>query len=262
MASIPHRELSETPRIAIYARVSTEDQAERQTVQAQVEFLRRFCGLYDWPVVGEYVDDGWSGTIPLADREYGRQMLDELPTTQPTKILVYRLDRLGRSVRVLLDAHTTLEDKGIAIQSATEPFDTSTPIGRFVFQLLGSIAELERSTITERMALGRDRVARQGKWTGGPIPFGYDLDEAGCLVPSTRLVASLGITEAELVRDLFERIAAGSTLIEEARRLNALGVPTARRYGQGVTVQVSGEWQTSRLSKMVRNSVYYGLHVL
>src|SRR5262249_53697680 len=194
MASIPHPELSETPRIVIYARVSTEDQAEKQTVQAQLEFLRRFCGLCDWPIVGAYVDDVCSGTIPLADREYGRQLLDELPTTQPTKILVYRLDRLGRSVRVLLDAHTALEDKSIAIQSATEPFDTSTPIGRFVFQLLGSIAELERSTITERMALGRDRVARQGKWTGGPLPPRLDLDADACLVQSVRVVEAVNQT--------------------------------------------------------------------
>src|SRR5712692_5254751 len=258
MASIPHRELSETPRIAIYARVSTEDQAERQTVQAQVEFLRRFCGLYDWPVVGEYVDDGWSGTIPLADREYGRQMLDELPTTQPTKILVYRLDRLGRSVRVLLDAHTTLEDKGIAIQSATEPFDTSTPIGRFVFQLLGSIAELERSTSTERMALGRDRVARQGKWTGGPIPYGYDLDADSCLVPSVRLVEPTDQTEAQVAREVFERIAAGSSAVREAKRLQALGVPCFRRWAGGKELVTSGVWHADRIAHMIRNSSYKG----
>ena len=54
-----------TPRVAIYARVSTEDQAERQTIQAQLDFLRRYCDLHQLPVAGEYVDDGISGTVPL-----------------------------------------------------------------------------------------------------------------------------------------------------------------------------------------------------
>jgi site-specific DNA recombinase len=259
---VPHPELSETPRIVLYARVSTEDQAERQTVQAQLDFLRNWASLYDLPIVGEYVDDGVSGTIPLADREYGGRLLAELPGTRPTKLVVYRLDRLGRSVRVLLDAHSALEQAGITIQSATEPFDTSSPIGRFVFQLLGSIAELERSTITERMTMGRDRVAKRGKWTGGPIPFGYDLDVAGCLIPSERLVPALGITDADLVRDLFERLAGGSTLVAECQRLTALGLPTARRYANGTTVHVTDEWRVARLSKMARNSVYYGFHRL
>ena len=61
-------------------------------------------------------------------------------------VIVYRLDRLGRTARVLLDAHDQLASFGVAISSATEPFDTRTSIGRFVFQLLGSIAELERET--------------------------------------------------------------------------------------------------------------------
>src|SRR4051794_6281807 len=233
MAKTAHAELTEAPRIVLYGRVSTEDQAERQTVQAQLTFLRNWAGLYDLPIVGEYIDDGVSGTIPLADRAHGGRLLAELPETRPTKVVVYRLDRLGRSVRVLLDAHGALERAGATIQSATEPFDTASPIGRFVFTLLGSIAELEKSTITERTSLGRDRHARAGRWTGGPIPFGYDLDAAGCLVPSTRAVLALGCTEADLARQIFERVAGGSTLVAEAQRLNALGVRTERHYGGG-----------------------------
>jgi site-specific DNA recombinase len=261
MAITASAELSATPRLVLYARVSTEDQAERQTVQAQLDFLRNWAALYQFPIVGEYVDDGVSGTIPLADREYGGRLLAELPRLRPTKLVVYRLDRLGRSARVLLDADTVLERAGVTIQSATEPFETSSPIGRFVFQLLGSIAELEKSTITERMALGRDRVARTGRWTGGPIPFGYDLDPEGRLIPSGRLVASTGQTEAEIARSVFERIAAGSSTVVEARRLNALVVPTARRYGSGKTVTVGATWLPSRINAMIRNSLYAGTHV-
>jgi site-specific DNA recombinase len=262
VASVSHLDVADMARIVLYCRVSTEDQAERQTVKAQLDFLRNWAQLFGHPIVGEYVDDGVSGTVPLEQRPEGQRLLAELPETRPNQLAVYRLDRLGRSARVLLDADALLTRAGVTIQSATEPFNTASPIGRFVFQLLGSIAELERSTITERMTMGRDRVARDGKWTGGPIPFGFDLDAEGRLVPSARIVPTLGVTEAQLVREIYQRLADGSTLIVECHRLNALGVPAERRYAQGKVVQVAPQWGLSRLSKMVRNPIYHGKHIL
>lgn len=248
-------------RVALYARVSSEDQAERGTIQAQRDFLRNFAHLYQLDAAGEYVDDGVSGTVTLGDRPDGRRLLDDARRGVFTTVLVYRLDRLGRSLTSLLDAHAVLEGLGVTIRSATEPFDTSTPIGRFLFQLLGSLAELERSTITERMTLGRDRVARDGKWTSGPIPFGYDLDQGGHLAPSERPVDGLAMTEADLARSIFERIAAGSSTVAECRRLNALGVPTSRRYSGGAVVTVGTTWRPSRINAMVKNEAYAGEHV-
>src|SRR3954471_19860953 len=175
-------------RVACYARVSTEDQAERQTVAAQTDFLRRYCELHGLPVAAVYVDDGVSGTVPLEGRPEGRRLLQDAEAGAFTVVLVYRLDRLGRSLTSLLAAHERLEKSGVAIRSGTEPFDTASPIGRFLFSLLGSMAELERATINERMTRGRDRVAAQGQYTGGPIPTGYDLDDGRRLVPSTRIV--------------------------------------------------------------------------
>jgi site-specific DNA recombinase len=261
MKTIPSA-LTDTPRVALYCRVSTEEQAERQTVDAQLDFLRRWCDLHEVPVAGEYVDDGVSGTVPLPDREYGARLLADAEAHQFTGVLVYRLDRLARSLRVLLDTHLALERQSISIRSATEPFDTASPIGRFMFQLLGSMAELEKSTITERMSLGRDRVARQGKWTGGPIPYGFDLDTEACLVPSARLVEAVGQTEADVVREVFERIAAGSSAVLEAKRLQAVAVPCARRFAGGKVVVCSDIWQADRVVGMIRNTAYKGYHVM
>jgi site-specific DNA recombinase len=254
--------LTDTSRVALYCRVSTEEQAERQTVDAQLDFLRRWCDLHEVPVAGEYVDDGVSGTTPLPDRTDGARLLADADAHQFTGVLVYRLDRLARSLRVLLDTHIALERQSISIRSATEPFDTASPIGRFMFQLLGSMAELEKSTITERMSLGRDRVARQGKWTGGPIPYGFDLDAEACLVPSARLVEAVGQTEADVVREVFERIAAGSSAVLEAKRLQAVGVPCARRFAGGKVVVCSGIWQADRVTGMIHNTAYKGYHVM
>src|SRR4051812_13432696 len=185
-------------RVAIYARVSTEDQAERATIQSQLDFLRRYVSLHELPVAGEYVDDGISGTVALAGRPEGQRLLIDAEAGRFTAVLVYRVDRLGRDLRALLDAHDALSGSGVAIRSGTEPIDTSSPIGAFIFSLLGSLAELEKSTIAERTSLGRNRVASDGRYTGGPIPLGYDLDAEKRYIASERIVHELGITEAAL----------------------------------------------------------------
>jgi site-specific DNA recombinase len=248
--------------VALYMRVSSEDQAESGTIGTQRDFLRSCAQLYHLTTMEEYVDDGVTGTMPLGERPERRRLLQDASTGRFGCVLVYRVDRLGRSLTALLDAHTELSKEGVTIRSATEPFDTATPIGTFLFQLLGSLAELEKSTLQERMTLGRDRVAQQGQWTNGPIPFGYDLATNGCLVPSTRWVDVLGMTEAELVRDLFQRIADGSTLVEECRRLTVLGVPSAKRYRGGVTARITSRWLPGRLQPLIHNPVYTGRHVL
>jgi site-specific DNA recombinase len=253
-------------RVACYARVSTEDQAERQTIGAQTDFLRRYCELHDLTVAGVYVDDGISGTLKLEDRPEGRRLLDDAKAGAFSVVLVYKLDRLGRSLKALLGAHDQLEAAGVAVRSGTEPFDTSSPVGRFVFSLLASVAELDRATTLERMSRGRDRVAGYGQYTGGPIPFGYDLDPEKRLVPSARSVEPLEMTEAEVVRDLFRRIAdGGATLNGECKRLNGLGVQRVQRYGpnrkkntEARVLTRSGRWETSSLALLIHNPIYKG----
>ena len=259
-------------RVACYARVSTEDQAERQTIGAQTDFLRRYCDLHGLDVAGVYVDDGISGTVPLEDRTDGRRLLKDAQTGAFSIVLVYRLDRLGRSLKTLISANEQLERGGVSIRSGTEPFDTASPIGRFLFSLLGSMAELERETITERMTGGRDRVAAKGQYTGGPIPFGYELDEERRFVPSARIVEALGITEAELVRDIFSRVAdGGSTVYAERLRLTALGIPQVRRYGAPLRPRKDSgasktreparprtPWAVSTIADLLHNPMYKG----
>src|SRR3954464_1852551 len=94
--------------VALYARVSTEDQAERETIQAQLDFLRRFIDLHVLPVAGEYVDDGISGAVPFAQRPEGRRLLVGAEAGRFGTVLVYRLSRLGRTLRATIDAHDAL----------------------------------------------------------------------------------------------------------------------------------------------------------
>ncbi|HYW90559.1 MAG TPA: recombinase family protein, partial [Chloroflexota bacterium] len=153
-------------RVAFYVRVSSEEQAERATARNQVDFLRKKYApnfepdsLEPMQFVGMFVDDGWSGALPLEDRPEGRRLLELVHARGVDLVVCYRLDRLGRKLTVLLDANVAFERFDVAIMSATEPFDTRTPIGQFLFQLLGSMAQLERETIRERVTMGRDLVA-------------------------------------------------------------------------------------------------------
>lgn len=262
MASLPDTS-APSQDVLLYGRNSTDDQAEAGTIRNQQDFLRSFTGLYRLTVVGEFWDEGISGTIPLEQRPDGRRLIGAARAHPGAAVLCYRLDRLGRSLRALLDAHDQLAAADVTIRSASEPFDTSTPIGKFLFQLLASLAELDRASLLDRMVLGRDRVARDGKWNGGGVPFGIDLDAERRPVKSVRLVPGVEMTESEMVADLVRRIAEGSSAKAEARRLQALSVPSVRRYSSGKEWAGSAGWTPNRVARLVGTEAYStGVHVL
>jgi site-specific DNA recombinase len=244
--------------LAEYGRTSTDDQKEAGTIQNQRDFLGKYRALYKLEASGQYYDDGVSGTIPLSHRPEGRRLLEDARAGRFTVLLVYRLDRLGRNLKAMLDALEELDACGVTIRSATEPFDTATPIGRFIFQLLGGLAELERSTIADRLDHGRDRNAGDGKYPGGTIPTGYDIGAEGRLVPSERVMPGLGLTEAAWIRELFTQIADGQTTMNAERaRLTDLGVPKVSRYSRK-TVERGGPWRLGTFSSILHNPLYKG----
>lgn len=248
-------------RLALYCRVSSDEQADKDTIQAQLTFLRTWASLYGYAIVAEYIDEPASGLIPLTERPGGAQLLAGSHAGAFGTVAVLKVNRMARSLRVLLDGYNELEAAGITFKSATEPFDTSTPMGKFVFQLLGSMAELDRATLMDQMSMGRDRVARTGKWTDGPIPRGYTVDTERYLIPSERWVEQLGMTEADMMRDLYTRVAQGSSGITEAARLQALGVPLTRYYSNGtVHTSPSNKWHSGRILKMLQSTTYAGVH--
>lgn len=200
-------------RVALYMRVSSEEQRDRETIEIQREFLQEYCRLYGLEVAQVYADDGVSGTIPLHERPEGGRLLEDAKGGKFSTLLVYRLDRLGRSLLVIVDAHDRLQAFGVALKTATEPIDTSNPSGRLIFQMLASFAEYERETIRERTRAGLHRAFRGGRHFG-VVPYGYRADDQGRLqvVPE----------EAKIVREIVSNVAEGSTLVPPSmRRLSA-----------------------------------------
>lgn len=256
-------------RVAFYCRVSTEDQAEQQTIRAQTDYLPRYAELNGLTVAGLYCDDGVSGTLPLRERPEGRRLLQDASAHLFDAVVFTRTDRLARSLKVLLDAYQQIDALGVSLRSASEPFDTSTPIGTFLFQLLGSMAELDRSSTLEKLNRGRDRVARDGKRPGvGPVPFGYDVDAERRLIPSARIDPVTGQAEADIARGIIERIAAGGTIGAEVERLNALGIRSVRRWPPGRKSPAGRElvsktpWSRQQVRYIIDNPTYRGQSVI
>lgn len=243
-------------RAVIYARSSTRGQTERQTTRYQVEACRAFAQAHGHEVVAELVDESVSGRAPMTERPAGNEVMELATRGLCDVVVVFRFDRIARSSTDLISTDRVLRAAGANLLSVTE-CDAVTD-GELLSSV-GEFAERELVAISQRMSSGRDRVARQGRWVGGPIPFGYDLDEHGHLVPSERDVG--GMTEAELARSVFEGIAAGSSTVLEARRLDSLGVFPGRRYSRHDVIMSGGRWQPSRINAMVRNSLYIGRHV-
>jgi site-specific DNA recombinase len=244
--------VGEAERVALLMRVSSEEQRDRETIEIQEEFLTEYSRLYELEVVDIYKDDAVSGTIPLHERPEGRRLLEDAKEGKFEAVLVYKLDRLGRTLLVIVDAHDRLQEADVALRSATEPIDTSTPSGRLIFQMLASFAEYERGTIRERTQAGLHRAYKDGKHTGR-IPYGYRLapDESGLEIVEE---------EALVVRQILANIADGATLYGESKRLNDEGVSSPgwrfkrgeRKYGAG--------WSPSTIAGIVHQGAYSGLH--
>jgi site-specific DNA recombinase len=247
-----HGSSGATEQVALYLRVSSEEQRDRETIEIQRDFLEQYRNLYELEVADIYKDDGISGTIPLHERVEGRRLLDDAKTGRFDAVLVYKLDRLGRSLLVIVDAHDRLQTAGVSLRSATEPIDTSNPSGRLIFQMLASFAEYDRERIRERTRAGMHRAYRSGR-NMGVVPYGYRADEHGRL----QVVAE----EAELVREVVSNVAGGSTLYAEAKRLNDLGIPAPGwRYVGGKRRPGSRAWSVTTVSRFVHGRVYAGTH--
>jgi len=226
---------------AFYGRNSTDEQAEKGTIEAQIDFAKKYFDLHEIVDYEMYLDEGTSGTIALKDRGESSKMLNNVKTGKIKAVYVYRLDRLARSVKHVLDTYEFLESYNVRLISMTEAFDTGTPTGKFFMTLLASIAALERDTILERTLMGKERNARAGKWVSGASPFGYRIGDDGKL--------AIYEQEAETVKLIFKLYSEGMTMFELAKYLNAKGVETpAISKGLKGLLQVDGTQGIFRLS--------------
>lgn len=245
--------------IAIYCRVSSDEQAERGTIDNQKQFAEQYCKLHSLPIYDYYMDDGVTGTMPIHKRSAGQRLLHDAANKRFDTVVFYKLDRLGRSLRVILDAVGQLEQLGISIKSMTEQFDTTTPAGRFGLNIFATVAELDRETILDRMHQGALRHARLGKWLSGLPPYGYKVVD-GYLELDEQPIDNMPYSPADVIRMIFELAAKGQSTISIANHLNDLGIPSKYKL-YDTSRKCSGYWYQSKVLNILHNTVYYGYRV-
>ena len=151
-------------RVALYARVSTKNNG--QNPETQLVALREFAENRGFEIAEEYVDLGVSGSKdrrPALDR-----LMKDARARKIDGVLVTRFDRFARSTKHLVTALEEFQALGVDFLSVGESVDTSTPLGKMIFTVLGAVAELERSLIKERVAMGLERARKEGKQHGRP----------------------------------------------------------------------------------------------
>lgn len=254
-------------RAAIYARVSTDEQAERGTIGAQVHALRQTVPHWGMEIVGEYLDDGYSGTLALEKRPGGLRLMDDAKDGKIDVVVFLKTDRLARSLRHLLDIVDFFEEASVTLRCVQEPFNTTNPAGRMMVHMMASFAEMERETILVRTSMGRERIAREGRWTGGIVPYGYHVNDDGHLIPADTPRNGYSFSEAEIVGRIFNWVADGDeTARSVARRLNAEGIPSWKKWHRKgmpepeYRTSKTGLWWPNHVSKMIRSTIYRGEH--
>lgn len=162
---------------AIYTRVSTLEQAqEGYSLTAQKDKLLKYAEAMNYNVVGVFTDDGFSGKT--LNRPEMQKLIQAVKTESINIVLIYKLDRLSRRVKDVLDLVELFAEHNVTLFSLSENLDLSSPFGRAALKMSATFSELERETIVERMRLGKDQKAKNGMASRKHyLPIGYDYDE-------------------------------------------------------------------------------------
>jgi DNA invertase Pin-like site-specific DNA recombinase len=230
-------------RCAVYTRKSSEEGLEMEfnSLDAQREACEACVASQKhegWMLVPDRYDDGGfsGGTL---ERPALRRLLSDIEANRVDVIVVYKIDRLSRSLLDFARLVEVFDRKGVTFVSVTQSFNTTTPMGRLTLNILLSFAQFEREVIGERI---RDKFAasrKKGMWMGGWAPLGYDIKDRKLVVNET---------EAAAVRRIFERFAKSRSALSVVRELAAEGF--VNKYGKPV--------DKGMLYKLLHNRVYVG----
>ncbi len=217
--------MNSSKRVAIYARVSTEGQADDGfSIDAQLENLKKFSEFFNNTVVCEYVDYGISGKS-MDNRPALLRMLEDAKNGKFDEVLVWKLNRLARNHFDLLKIYDILENVNVSFRSSTESFETGSPSGKLLFSMLGCIGEFERETIVDNVKSGMKQRAKQGYFNGGRM-LGYK----SVISDDSKIKSEIVVIEEEAssIRWIFDWYVSGIGYKGIAKRLNELGVKTVK----------------------------------
>lgn len=243
-------------RCAIYTRKSTEEGLDQafNSLDAQ----REACAAYilsqrheGWSLLPDLYDDG-GFTGGNMDRPGLKQLLADVKSGKVDVVVVYKVDRLTRSLADFAKIVDVLDEANASFVSVTQAFNTTSSMGRLTLNVLLSFAQFEREVISERV---RDKVAAskaKGMWMGGPVPLGYRVEDRRLVVVSE---------EAETVRDIMRRYLDCRNIFELQERLDRAGIVSKRTTGRDGTSRGGNPMSRGALYHLLSNRTYLGLTI-
>ena len=227
-------------RVCAYSRISTDEKTQPYSLAVQIDKIKKYIEFQDnnWNLVSDYSD---TITGAKMERPGLNKLFRDARSGKIDCVLVYKVDRLSRRMTHLCQIMDELDKCGVVFRSITEPFDTSTPAGRMMLNMLGVFAEFERKLISDRTSVGLQRKAELGEFCGGRFPFGYEKGDEG-IKPLE--------SEAGIVRKIFDLYVGtnmGASLISQT-------------LNQGGLRRRSGElWSNTQVLYILKNPVYKGV---
>ncbi len=243
-------------RCAIYTRKSTEDGLEQEynSLDAQYDACTAYALSQrheGWTVTKDRYDDGGfsGGTL---ERPGLKQLLSDIEAGKVDIILLYKIDRLTRSLSDFAKIVEILDRKGASFVSITQSFNTTTSMGRLTLNMLLSFAQFEREVTGERI---RDKIyasKRKGIWMGGPVPLGYDVIERKLVVNEP---------EAEQVRDIMQLYLTANSVPELVEILARNGSYTKVQQRRDGETKGGVHFKRGNLYHLLSNRIYRGMTV-
>ena len=229
-------------KVAIYIRVSTAHQADRDSLPMQrkdlIAYSELILGISDYEV---FEDAGYSGKN--TDRPAYQSMMTRIKQQEFTHLLVWKIDRISRNLMDFAEMYSELKKLRVVFVSKNEQFDTSTAIGEALLKIILVFAELERNMTAERVTATMISRANQGLWNGGKVPFGYDYDFG-------EGVFTIREDEASVCRMLCEDYIKNRSLVHTSRFLNSKGYRTRSGF----------EWSPHTVWLIAQSPFYAGIY--
>lgn len=233
-------------KVAIYARVSTSEQAEEgYSIDEQLSVLRQWCENQEYSVYDEFTDRGISGKS--MNRPALLRMLKE--ANHFDMVIVWKMNRLARNILDILQMVKMLEDKQVDFRSFKENLETETPAGKLQFHMLAAISEFERDNIAENVKMGMTARAKEGAWNGGRV-LGYDsVSEFVSTKKRKQTKLIINEDEARTVRKVFHLYLDGHGYKSIANKLNK----------EGYRTKLGNPFSFNSVKTILENPIYVGL---
>lgn len=235
--------------IAIYCRVSTEEQSENgYSIDEQERLLEEWCKKMGYVIYKCYSDRGISGKN-IKDRPALKELLSDAKEGKFDMVISWKINRVSRKLEDVLKIVNILEKNNITFKSYSEPFETDTPAGRMQFQMMALIGEFERGTIAQNVKMGMISKAKSGNWCGGRV-LGYDLVPNNSPEEEKKGKNKLEINEkeAEIVRFIFNEYSKGKGYKAITNQINKLGYKTKK----------GNNFSVGSIRDILTNPVYIG----